>query len=224
MPTVFPTHKETDQREHPQRRKAALVAGSRHSLSPPPRAAATQLRQRSPPRPPAERPRRPAAAATTGRRCHHDRRRRSRARCRAAARPSRWPYQQEAIDAFQKANSGTTITYGGGGSGKGRTDLKNKVVDFAGSDSPYADADKPAEPILYFPILLGPITVSYNLSGVDKLQLSPDTIAKIFQRPDHQTWNDPAIAADNPGVTLPRPTITVAHRSDGSGTTQNFTE
>ena len=95
-------------------------------------------------------------------------------------------YQQEAIDAFQKANSGATITYGGGGSGKGRTDLKNKTVDFAGSDSAFADADKPAEEILYFPILLAPITVSYNLSGVDKLQLSADTIAKIFQRADHE--------------------------------------
>ncbi len=132
-------------------------------------------------------------------------------------------FQEEAAAEFAKANSGTTITYGGGGSGKGRTDLASKVVDFAGSDSPYKDADKPADPILYFPILLGPITMSYNLSGVDKLQLSADTIAKIFQR-DIKTWNDPAIAADNPGVTLPSTNITVAHRSDGSGTTQNFTE
>jgi len=131
-------------------------------------------------------------------------------------------FQQEAASEFQKANSGTTITYGGGGSGKGRTDLKSKVVDFAGSDSPYKDTEKPAEPILYFPVLLGPITTSYNLKGVDKLQLSADTIAKIFQR-QIKTWNDPAIAADNPGVTLPSTNITVAHRSDGSGTTQNFT-
>jgi phosphate transport system substrate-binding protein len=133
------------------------------------------------------------------------------------------PYQDEAIASFTKANSGATVTYGGGGSGKGRTDLKSKVVNFAGSDSPYADADKPAEPILYFPILFSPITVSYNLSGVDKLQLSADTIAKIFSR-TIKTWNDPAIAADNPGVKLPSTNITVAHRSDGSGTTQNFTE
>ena len=96
-------------------------------------------------------------------------------------------------------------------------------MNFAGSDSPFADADKPAEPILYFPILFSPITVSYNLTGVDKLQLSGDTIAKIFSR-QVKTWNDPAIAADNPGVTLPSTNITVAHRSDGSGTTQNFTE
>ena len=59
--------------------------------------------------------------------------------------------------------------------------------------------------------------------GVDELQLSADTLAKIFQG-EITTWNDPAIAADNPGVTLPAPPITVAHRSDGSGTTSNFTK
>lgn len=131
-------------------------------------------------------------------------------------------FQQEAIDAFQKANKGVTITYGGGGSGKGRTDLKDGTVDFAGSDSAFSDSDKPADPVLYFPILLGPITVSYNLDGVDALQLSPDTIAKIFQR-QITKWDDAAIAADNPDATLPSTDIVVAHRSDGSGTTQNFT-
>ena len=121
------------------------------------------------------------------------------------------------------ANSGAQITYGGGGSGKGRTDLTEKTVDFAGSDAPFKDDEKPAEPILYFPILLGPITVSFNVSGVDTLNLSPDTIAGIFQR-EITKWNDPAIAADNAGADLPDTDITVAHRSDGSGTTQNFTE
>ena len=100
------------------------------------------------------------------------------------------------------------------------------VVDFAGSDSAYKEADmakiKGGE-ILYFPILLGPITVSYNLDGVDKLKLSADSVAKIFQR-DIKKWNDKAIAAENPGVKLPDQDIVVAHRADGSGTTQNFTE
>jgi phosphate transport system substrate-binding protein len=68
-----------------------------------------------------------------------------------------------------------------------------------------------------------PITVSYNLSGVDQLQLSPDTLAKIFQA-DIKNWNDPAIKTDNPDATLPDKAITVAHRSDGSGTTNNFTK
>jgi phosphate transport system substrate-binding protein len=136
------------------------------------------------------------------------------------------PYQETAIEEFKKANKGATLNYGGGGSGKGRQDLADMVVDFAGSDSPYKEADlakiKGGE-VLYFPILLGPITVSYNVEGVDKLQLSADTIAKIFQR-DIKKWNDKAIAADNPGVKLPDADIVVAHRADGSGTTQNFTE
>ncbi len=77
--------------------------------------------------------------------------------------------------------------------------------------------------VLYFPTVAAPITVSYNLSGVSELQLSPDTLAKIFQA-QITTWNDPAIAADNPGATLPSTPIVVVHRSDGSGTTSNFTK
>jgi len=76
---------------------------------------------------------------------------------------------------------------------------------------------------MYIPTVAAPITVSYNLSGVDKLQLSPDTLAKIFST-SIKKWNDPAIAADNAGVSLPNKNITVAHRSDGSGTTSNFTK
>ncbi len=134
------------------------------------------------------------------------------------------PYQEVAIDAFTKANAGVKINYGGGGSGKGRQDLADQVVDFAGADSPYKDADlakTKGGDVLYFPILLGAITVSYNVDGVDKLQLSPATIAKIFQR-DIKKWNDKEIAADNPGAKLPDADIVVAHRSDGSGTTENF--
>lgn len=136
------------------------------------------------------------------------------------------PYQETAIEEYRKIAKGVTVNYGGGGSGKGRQDLADMVVDFAGSDSPYKEPDlaknKGGE-VLYFPILLGPITVSYNLEGVNKLQLSPVTIAKIFQR-DVKSWNDPAIAADNPGVKLPNLAITVARRADGSGTTENFTK
>ncbi|MEO5769069.1 MAG: phosphate ABC transporter substrate-binding protein PstS [Polyangia bacterium] len=136
------------------------------------------------------------------------------------------PYQEVAIEEFKKLNKGSTINYGGGGSGKGRQDLADMVVDFAGSDSPYKEADlakvKGGE-VLYFPILLGPITVSFNIPGVDSLQLSPGSIAQIFQR-DIKKWNDKAIVADNPGAKLPDLDIVVAHRADGSGTTQNFTE
>jgi phosphate transport system substrate-binding protein len=136
------------------------------------------------------------------------------------------PYQETAIEQFRKANKAVTINYGGGGSGKGRQDLSDMVVDFAGTDSPYKDADAPkikGGEVLYFPILLGPISVSYNVEGVAKLQLSPTTLAKIFQR-DIKKWNDTDIAADNPGAKLPDLDIVVAHRADGSGTTQNFTE
>lgn len=136
------------------------------------------------------------------------------------------PYQEAAIEEFKQSNKGVTVNYGGGGSGKGRQDLADMVVDFAGTDSPYKDADlakvKGGE-VLYFPILLGPITVSYNVPGVDKLQLSADTVAKIFQR-EIKNWNDKAVSADNPGVKLPDLNIVVARRADGSGTTQNFTE
>jgi phosphate transport system substrate-binding protein len=134
-------------------------------------------------------------------------------------------FEEVAIEAFTKANPNVKVNYGGGGSGKGRQDLADMVVDFCGSDAPYNQVDlakNKGGQVLYFPILLGAVTVSYHLDGVDKLQLSPDTIAKIFQR-DIKKWNDPAIAADNPGVKLPATDITVAHRADGSGTTDIFT-
>jgi phosphate transport system substrate-binding protein len=135
-------------------------------------------------------------------------------------------FQESAIEAFTKANPTVKINYGGGGSGKGRQDLADMVVDYAGTDAPFKDADMSkikGGDVLYFPVLLGAITLSYNIEGVDKLQLSPETTAKIFQR-DIKKWNDPAIAADNPGAKLPDTDIVVAHRSDGSGTTQNFTK
>jgi phosphate transport system substrate-binding protein len=134
-------------------------------------------------------------------------------------------FYQEAIAEFQ-ALYDVTINYAGGGSGKGRQDLADELVDFAGSDGLVKDADKPTYKggeFLYFPTVAAPITVSYNLDGVDELQLSATTLAKIFQA-EIRKWNDPAIAADNPGVTLPDDDIVVAHRADGSGTTENFTK
>lgn len=136
------------------------------------------------------------------------------------------PFQEVAIEAFTRNHTNIKINYGGGGSGKGRQDLADTVVDFAGSDSGYKDADKAklkGGSVLYFPVLLGPITVSYNLEEIDSLQLSPTTLAKIFQR-DITKWNAQEIAADNPGTKLPATDIVVVHRSDGSGTTDNFTK
>jgi phosphate transport system substrate-binding protein len=134
-------------------------------------------------------------------------------------------FNQAVIEAMKQPAPNLTINYAGGGSGKGKQDLADQVVDFAGSDSTEKDTDlakNKGGAILYFPTVVAPITVSYNLKGVDKLQLSGPTLAKIFSR-TVKTWNDPAIAADNPGVSLPSTNITVAHRSDGSGTTNNFT-
>src|SRR5438876_4857668 len=114
-------------------------------------------------------------------------------------------FDQVVIQAFQQKNSGITVNYAGGGSGKGKTDLQTKTVDFAGTDSLVKAADLSkyqGGSILYFPIAAAPITVSFNLSGVDSLKLSGPTIAKIFGGKITK-WNDPAIAADNAGVTLP---------------------
>lgn len=134
--------------------------------------------------------------------------------------------QEVTIDAFKKANGDVTVNYGGGGSGKGRQDFADQVVDFACTDAPYKPDDLKkvkGGDFFYIPNVLGAITVSYNLDGVAKLQLSAETTSKIFQR-EIKKWNDPAIAADNAGVTLPDLDIVVARRSDGSGTTENFTK
>jgi phosphate transport system substrate-binding protein len=135
------------------------------------------------------------------------------------------PFQEVAIEAFTKANPNITVNYSGGGSGKGRQDFADMVTDYGCSDAPYKEDEKAkvkGGEFVYVPILLGAVTVSYNLPEVEKLQLSPEVIARIFQR-EIKKWNDPAIAADNPGAKLPATDIVVAHRADGSGTTQQFT-
>ncbi|MER7164861.1 phosphate ABC transporter substrate-binding protein PstS [Micromonospora sp. NPDC000207] len=133
-------------------------------------------------------------------------------------------YYQEVITAFKEVAPNVTINYNATGSGTGKKQFGEGLTDFAGTDSLVKETDGPAAgSYLYVPTVAAPITVSYNLQGVDKLQLSADTLAKIFQA-EIRNWNDPAIAADNPGVTLPGTPITVAHRSDGSGTTSNFTK
>jgi phosphate transport system substrate-binding protein len=134
-------------------------------------------------------------------------------------------FYDAAIDGFKEAQPAVTVNYGGGGSGKGRTDLQGGLVDFAGSDGLVKDEDKPKfkGELLYIPTVAAPITVSYNLSGVTDLTLDGETTAKIFQR-EVKSWDDPAIKALNPTAKLPSTAIVVAHRSDGSGTTENFTK
>jgi phosphate transport system substrate-binding protein len=133
-------------------------------------------------------------------------------------------FDQQAIAEFTKSNSGVTINYGGGGSGKGRTDFTDEVVDFAGTDGLFKATDPAPKggAYDYIPTVVAPITVAYNLSSVSKLQLSGPTIAGIFERKITK-WDAPEIQKDNPKAKLPSTSITVAHRSDSSGTTQNFT-
>jgi phosphate transport system substrate-binding protein len=135
-------------------------------------------------------------------------------------------FYEEVITDFKAEAPKLQVTYGGGGSSKGKQDLADQLVVWAGTDSLVKDEDLAkfkGGPILYFPTVAAPITISYNLSSVEGLRLSPETIADIFER-RVTTWNDPAIAADNPGVDLPDQPITVARRADGSGTTTNFTK
>jgi phosphate transport system substrate-binding protein len=136
-------------------------------------------------------------------------------------------FQQTAIQSFKAIRPNITVNYGGGGSGKGRTDLASGVVQYAGSDTAPIPSDEVAsfkgKTVLYFPVLVGPITVSFNVPGVKSLKLDAPTIADIFQAKITK-WNDSKIAALNPGVKLPSTAITIARRSDSSGTTQNFSE
>ena len=136
------------------------------------------------------------------------------------------PFYEEVIAAYSERQPGVTVNYAAGGSGTGRQNLQDGVVDFAGSDGLVKAEDVPkykGGEFLYVPTVAAPITVSYNLSGVRDLVLDAETTARIFQRQIKQ-WDDPALTALNPGVRLPATPITVAHRSDGSGTTENFTK
>ena len=134
-------------------------------------------------------------------------------------------YQEAAIAAFKSVDSGITVNYDSVGSGTGRDDLYSNTVLMAGSDSPIPSTEMSKIPagktVLYFPVVIGPISLAYNLPGVSNLKLNATVIAQIFQG-QITTWNNAAIKALNPGVTLPSTAITTAVRSDSSGTTQNF--
>lgn len=131
---------------------------------------------------------------------------------------------------FQQANPGATVNYDPIGSGGGREQFVSGGFAFAGSDS-YLDNDEGeldkatercGEAPIEVPAYVSPIAVIYNLEGVDDLQLSPDTLAGIFAG-DITSWDDKAIAEDNPDADLPAEAINPVHRSDESGTTGNFT-
>ncbi len=134
---------------------------------------------------------------------------------------------------FQGVNDGNvTVNYDPVGSGDGRTNFISGGVSFAGSDS-YLNDDEGeltaatercnGEDPIEVPAYVSPIAVAFNVEGVDALNLSPDTIAQIFDG-KITTWDDAAIADENPDADLPDQAITAVHRSDDSGTTKNFTD
>ena len=134
--------------------------------------------------------------------------------------------QQTVKGEFEKVATGVKVNYAKSGSSAGKKDLAGGVVQFAGTDSLIKDEEKATftgGEVLYFPIAAAPITLSYNLEGVTGLKLSADVIAGIFQA-EITTWDDAKIVADNADLTLPSTPIVVVHRSDGSGTTSNFTK
>src|SRR3954453_6351636 len=127
-----------------------------------------------------------------------------------------------------KQQSGTTVNYQGIGSGGGIAQFTQGTVDFGATDAAMTDeeetaAQKKGEPV-HVPTVLGAVTVSYNVPGVEKgLKLDGATVADIFLGKVTK-WNDPAIAGQNSGTQLPDASITICHPSDESGTTKNFTQ
>lgn len=128
---------------------------------------------------------------------------------------------------YAAACSGGQISYQGTGSGAGKTAFGNGTADFGGTDSlpkpeEQAAADKTCgagNKGIVTPIVTGAVVLTYNLSGVDNLNLSPKTVAGMFQG-TIKSWDDAAIKADNPGVTLPGIPVVPIHRSEKSGTTK----
>jgi phosphate transport system substrate-binding protein len=141
----------------------------------------------------------------------------------------------EVISKYNEKCADVTVNYNPTGSGAGIKQFNAAQVDFAGSDSALktvaTDGDSEmaqamkrcqSNAAVDLPMVIGPVAISYNVDGVEKLVLDGPTAAKVFQG-TIKTWNDPAIAKLNPGVTLPSAPITVFFRSDESGTTENFT-
>ena len=131
---------------------------------------------------------------------------------------------------FQAANSGATVQYSPDGSGAGREAFTAGGADFAGSDAYLDDEEYEAskevcgpEGAFHVPAYISPIAVAFNLPGVDTVNMDGETIAQVFTG-ELKTWNDPAIAEQNPEADLPDTPITVVHRNDESGTTENFQE
>ena len=130
-------------------------------------------------------------------------------------------YSKWASD-YNKA-TGVRVNYQSVGSGAGLRQIDAKTVAFGASDMPLKDEDLEKKGLVQFPTVIGGVVPVVNIEGLEagKLRLSGPLLANIFLG-KVKTWNDPAIAAANPGLTLPDGKITLVHRSDGSGTTFNF--
>jgi phosphate transport system substrate-binding protein len=129
--------------------------------------------------------------------------------------------------AFKKYSeqTGIPMNYGGIGSGGGIRSLHDKVVDFGASDAFLSDkelSEMPA-PIVHIPTCMGAVVIAYNLPGVENLKMTPELLSDIFMGTITK-WDDPEIKIVNPDLKLPDTKITVVYRSDGSGTTNIFSD
>ncbi|MDO5681520.1 MAG: phosphate ABC transporter substrate-binding protein PstS [Propionibacteriaceae bacterium] len=140
--------------------------------------------------------------------------------------------QEAWIAKYKATQAGVTVNYAPEGSGAGRTAFINGGAAFAGSDRALKDDEMGAGKFakcttesnaMNLPVYVSPIAVVFNVQGVDELKLDAATMAGIFKG-EIKNWNDPKIAALNAGVTFPDQAITPVHRSDNSGTTENFTD
>lgn len=129
------------------------------------------------------------------------------------------------FEAYSAVDGAVHFNYQPVGSGGGQQLLVKQTVDFGASDAPMIDENMAKAPgkILHIPVVVGGVALTYNLPGSPKLKLDSDIIASIYLG-NIKNWNDPKIAALNPGVTLPDLPIIPVHRSDGSGTTFIFTD
>ena len=133
------------------------------------------------------------------------------------------PFYNVVFEQFTQIN-GDVVAYGGIGSGGGVRNLRDKIVDFAGSDAFLSEKEMEQMPqVIHIPTCMGAVVLAYNLEGVNDLTLSGEVVAEIFAGKITK-WNDPKIAALNTDISLPDETIIPTYRSDGSGTTFVFTD
>ena len=135
-----------------------------------------------------------------------------------------YPLYSKMFDVYSK-EYGVKVNYQAIGSGGGIRQLINKTVDFGGSDAVMSDEDLKAAgaPVLHVPTCAGSVVITYNLPGIPGISLTPDLVADIFLGKVTK-WNDPRIVAINKEAKIPDMPITVVHRSDGSGTTNIFSD